>query len=226
MSTTRSTAALALALLAALPAAAQDNTVRLGMFLVTYDAKAGDVAGPYTPPGLNLKVDSITTPYLAYLRRFTDHLQAELAVGVPPTTRTVGKGPARVGSVPFDGQELGTSKWLSPSLLGEYVFLDPGSPVRPYVGVGVNFTRFFDNTSTQAGNEANGGPTSIRLTNSWGPAATLGLSFNLGGRWSAIASYSYARIRSDYTSDTSGVVRTTTIDFRPSAWVVAAGYSF
>ncbi len=41
-----------------------------------------------------------------------------------------------------------------------------------------------------------------------------------------LASYSLARVNSHYRSDTSGVIRETTIHFNPRAWIVAAGYSF
>ena len=39
----------------------------------------------------------------------------ELAFGVPPETKTVGKGPATLGSVPYAGATIATSKWAAPS---------------------------------------------------------------------------------------------------------------
>ena len=229
MTTLRRTLTFSLALAAAaLPALAEDydNTVRLGMFIVTYDAKAPDVSGPFTPTGLNLKVDTIYTPYLAYIRHLNQNFELQFAFGVPPTTKSIGVGPAKVGSVPFDGQEVSTTKWFSPSLLLDYTFFPSTTFFRPYLGVGVNFTKFYDNTATAAGNAANGGPTSISLTNCWSPAATVGFKLTFDPHWHAIASYSYANIRSDYTSNTDGIIRTTNIKFNPAAFVVAAGYSF
>jgi len=217
-----------LALLAAAPALAQEgnNSVRVGAYLVSYDAKAADISGPFTPTGLNLKVDSLATPYLAYLRNLTPHWTLELTAGVPPTAKTIGVGPATLGSVPFNGQNVATSKWFSTSLLAEYVFLKQTSWYRPFLGAGVNFTHFFDNTSTASGNAVNGGPTSIHLSNSFGPAATAGLIFNLGRGFEATASYSFARVKSDFSSNTSGIIRTTNIDFKPTTWVLAVGYNF
>src|SRR5882757_2663323 len=88
-------------LLAAIPALAADsvqsNEIRVGAYFVMYDAKADDLTGPYVPPGVNVDVNDVTTPYFAYLRRLTPHLVAQLAAGVPPKTETVGKGPATVG---------------------------------------------------------------------------------------------------------------------------------
>ena len=57
-------------------------------------------------------------------------------------------------------------------MLLEYNFLNENSPFRPFLGVGVNYTTFYDRDSTAAGNAASGGPTKISLTSSVGPAVT------------------------------------------------------
>jgi len=202
------------------------NEVRLGAYFISYASTASDLSGPFTPPGINLRVGDVTTPYLAYLRSVAPHWTLELAAGVPPTTHTYGKGPATVGSVPFDGQEVATAKWFSPSLLLEYKFLDPSRAFQPFVGAGINYTRFYDLNSTPAGDAANGGPTRITLSSSIGPAATVGASYRITREISVMASYSVAGINSDYRSDTAGVVRTTTVHFNPRTWVAAVGYSF
>ena len=85
MTTLRRTLTFSLALgAAALTALAEDynNTVRLGLFIVSYDAKAPDVSGPFTPPGLNLKLDTIYTPYLAYIRHLNQNFELQFAFGV------------------------------------------------------------------------------------------------------------------------------------------------
>jgi len=209
------------------PALAQDyNTVRGGLYSVFYHTKADDVSGPFTPPGLNATVPNINTLYFAYLRRLTANLVVELTAGLPPQTDIVGKGPNRVGSVPYNGQVLGHVTWLSPSVLLEYVFFDESARWRPYVGAGVNYTHFFDREVNANGQAALGGPTSISQSNSIGPAGTVGLSFTPKQHWEVIASLSYARVKSDLTLNTEGVIRRTTADFRPVALVIAAGWKF
>jgi len=205
---------------------ANPNELRAGLYFVHHAVTADDLSGPFTPAGINLSVDNVTTLYLAYIRRFDPHWSVEFAGGVPPETKTKGKGPAVVGSVPFDGQEVATAKWLSPSVLVDYTFLDPSSAFRPYVGVGVNFTHFYELNSTPAGDAANGGPTHIRLTNSFGPAATVGLSYRITDQINVYGSFSVARVNSHYTSETSGVVRETHIHFNPRAAVISVGYAF
>lgn len=202
------------------------NDVRAGMYFVYFDSHATDISGPYAPSGLNLKVNNLETLYLAYVRSFSNHFMVELAFGYPPLTKTVGSGPATLGSVPYNGQTIATARWLSPTLLAEYEFGDANSRWRPYVGAGVNYTKFLSRQSTAAGDAASGGPTSISLPSSLGPAVTAGLSYEITDRWHVYASYSVARVNSHLTADTAGILRTSQIEFWPMTLVVSAGYSF
>jgi outer membrane protein len=217
---------LALGLFSRQALAQDDNIARIGMYSIFYHVKADDVSGPFTPPGLNATVPNINTLYLAYVRRLTSHLYVELTAGVPPQTDIVGKGPNRVGSVPYNGQVLGHVTWLSPSALLHYVFFDESSWWRPYVGVGVNYTHFYDREVNANGRAALGGPTSISQSNSIGPAGSFGVTFKPKEHWEVIGSLSYARVKSDLTLNTEGVVRHTTADFRPVALVIAIGRKF
>jgi len=221
-----SCAACAAGFMLTTPAQAQDNSVRLGLYGVFYHVKASDVSGPFVPPGVNLDVKNLVTPYFAYIREFGSSLQVEVAAGWPPNSKTIGKGPATLGSVPYNGQEIATAKWFSPTVLLEYRFLDPTSPIRPFVGVGLNYTHFFARKSTAAGDAANGGPTSISLTDSFGPAATIGASWRFMPAWTLNLSYSASKVKSDLTADTAGIIRTSHINFNPQALVVSVGYLF
>lgn len=202
------------------------NSIRVGIYSVDYRISAQDVSGPFTPAGINLTVQHVNTLYLGFIRRLNTEWDLELATGIPPKTHTIGKGPATVGSVPFDGQEVATAKWFSPSLLLEYKFLGDADALRPYVGAGINYTRFYDLVSTPAGDAANGGPTRISLSSSIGPVATVGLVYRFTRELHATLSYSLARVNSNYESDTSGVIRRTTIHFNPRIVVASLGYAF
>jgi outer membrane protein len=203
-----------------------DNQLRVGMYYIHYASNADDISGPYTPPGLNLRIDDLETLYLAYVRRLSTHFELELAVGYPPLTKTVGRGPAELGSVPYNGQVISTARWLAPSLLLNYKFFDDSSALRPYVGIGVNYTDFYSRQSTAAGNAVTGGPTSISLPSSIGPLGAVGLSYRISDRFHAYASYSASYVHSRLTADTAGLIHTSNIDFNPRALVVSVGYSF
>jgi outer membrane protein len=202
------------------------NTFRAGVYEIFYHVKADDLQGPFVPPGVNLDLKNTQTAYFAYIRRLNSYLDLEVAFGVPPKTKTVGKGPAAVGSVPYNGQIIATSKWLAPSVLLDYKFFSESAALRPYIGVGVNYTTFYDRQVTAAGQAGTGGPTRLSLSASVGPVGTVGLKYQPATRWSVIASYSISRVDSDLKTDTAGTIRTTHVKFGPQAFVIAAGYSF
>jgi outer membrane protein len=203
-----------------------NNTFRIGEYWLFYHVYADNLSGPFVPAGANLTVKNVQTPYLAYLRRLSPHFTVELAFGIPPLTKTYAKGPAMFGSVPYNGEEISTARWFAPTVFMQYLFLDESCPLRPYLGVGLNYVVFYDRNSTAAGNAAAGGPTSISLPNSIGPAATVGLRYQLPHNFSLSASYSAARVQSTLTAHTGGESRTSDISFGPQSLVVAAGYSF
>ena len=203
-----------------------NNNVRVGAYYITYDTQADDLRGPYVPPGVGIKLKDVITPYFAYVRRLNPHFSVELALGAPPLTKTYGKGPAKLGSVPYNDQEIVTARWLAPTLLLNYTFFDESVRLRPYIGAGINYTRFYSRQSTPAGDAASGGPTSISLTTSVGPAATIGLSYRITRQFFLYGSLSASQVDSDLTANTAGVLRRTHVSFGPRAAVLAAGYSF
>ena len=222
--------ALAVMLGAATTARADDygaNTVRLGLYSVFYHVSADPLSGPFVPPGeLNLDVKNVNTLYMAYVRDIGSHINAELALGLPPKTETVARGPATVGSVPYNGQVISSARWLSPSLVFNYLFFSKDSLLRPYIGAGVNYTHFYDRQSTAAGNAVAGGPTQIDLQNSFGPVGTVGVRLRLPRAFSAYVSYSFSRVRTHLTANTLGEIRTTNVSFGPEALVASVGWSF
>jgi outer membrane protein len=231
MRATQSIAALATALAlaaGAAPALAQEknNTVRLGLYALFWHTAADDVKGPFVPPGVTADVGNVQTVYLAYIRRLSPHFDLELAAGVPPKTDTIGKGPASLGSVPWNGQVVGSVKWFSPTLLLHYKFRDESATLRPYIGAGINFTHFYDRQINAAGDAALGGPTSVNLKNSIGPAATVGLYYHIRDNFSAIASFSVSEVGSKLEAHTAGLTRKSNVEFNPHAFVIALGYSF
>src|SRR5690349_21243953 len=104
-----------------------NNTFRVGMYAIFYHVSADNLSGQYVPAGVNLDVKDTQTTYLAYIRRLNESFDIELAFGVPPKTETVGKGPATLGSVPYNGVVISTVKWAAPSALLEYKFLPESS---------------------------------------------------------------------------------------------------
>jgi outer membrane protein len=202
------------------------SDVRLGSESVFYHTSADDISGPYVPPGVNLKAENLETLYIAYVVHLPENLAVELAIGYPPLAKIKGEGPATLGSVPYNGQVISSARWIAPTLLLEYNFLDASYKWRPYIGAGVNYTTFYDRDSTAAGNAASGGPTKLSLTASVGPAGTAGISYHISDRWAAHASYTISQVKTNLTADTVGIIRTSRISFGPQVLVFSVGYSF
>lgn len=102
-----------------------------------------------------------------------------------------------LGALPFKHRldsnlgRLGQTKHLPPTLSLQYHFL-PNSNIQPYVGVGVNYTHFFDTESAGALQGS-----TLKIKNSWGLAAQVGVDIALNKDWFLNADLRYIDIRPD-----------------------------
>lgn len=221
----------ALALAASGTAQAQSVTLKLGLVNIDPQSSASAVSGPFTPADtLSLKVQSKSTLFFSAATPINDQWEAELALGVPPThdVSLVILNPAALPAsvAAQDGALVAKVRQVAPTLFANYKFGDSNSQIRPFVGIGINYTRFDKTESTGVNDAVNGGPTTIKLTDSMGPAAQLGISAKLGGPWSITGVWSTARVKTKVTTNTLGIERTADIVFHPSVFTVALGYSF
>ena len=154
--------------------------------------------------------------------------EVELAMGFPPTHDVTAKlAPSLPSHVQvLNGQVIAKVRQVAPTLFFNYKFGDPGSTWRPFVGAGINYTKFDKRESTAAGNQLNGGPTDIRLSDSWGLAAQAGVSYRLNDQWSLNAAVATARVKTHLTATTAGQARKIDIRFRPTVITLSAGYVF
>ena len=208
------------ALSAAAPAFAQEDIVQVGGVFFDIHSSATDAQGPLTPPGANLKVGNATTLGFTYLHMFDDHFGGAFLLGVPPTNDVDGKGAlAPLG-------KISSVKSESPTFMAEYFFNQKNDTWRPYVGAGINFTKFTDAKATGSLNAALGGPTSISLENSTGLALQVGVHYNINQNWLLDANLVKADVKSKQTSTTGFIQRTQTIDFNPLVYSFNVGYRF
>ena len=157
---------LALALAAsATPALAQsrgDFTLGVGVHNVEPKSNNGALAGGTLPLDIGSDVrPTITGEY--FLR---DGLGIEVLAALPFQHDISVKGVGRVGS----------TKHLPPTVSLQYHF-NNGGKVSPLLGVGLNYTTFFqeDTTGALAG-------TRLELGDSWGAAVHAGVDFRIGTR--------------------------------------------
>jgi outer membrane protein len=215
------------AVVAAGAAQAQQNTVYIGGASIQLDSRSTELQGPAgtTRPGAFIEVGDADTIVFGYKRALGDNLELDLALGVPPRHKSYGRGIL----TPFG--QISSVKQVAPTLFLNYKFLDPKAQVRPFVGLGLNHTRFTGGKSTPAGDLASGGPTTVSLKSSTGLAWQAGATVRLQDRWSLTGVVGQAKVKSDATATTADpalgtVRRTTTIDFRPTVFALSLGYSF
>jgi outer membrane protein len=201
-----------------------ENTIRVGVAHLGIHSKSDDFStnGPafLTPQPAGITVDDATTLMIAFTRRLNANLDLDVVLGIPPKHDVQGRGTL----APFG--VVSKVKQASPTVFINYNFGDEQNRLRPFVGLGVNYTRFFDAESTSSGNLASGGPTKIELSDSWGLAVQAGLNYKLADRWSVFGSVATADVKSDLKATTGSIERRTKIEFRPVAVSVGVGYSF
>lgn len=150
--------ATALAVLAALPVAAQEaGTITFGLGLHAVDPKSnnGDLAG------MAASVGSSTRPTITVEYFIRDNLGIELLAALPFKH-----------DVKLNGTKVASVKQLPPVLSLQYHFAN-STRVTPFVGLGVNYTNFFSEDSALG---------DLKLKNSWGLAAHIGADIALNDK--------------------------------------------
>lgn len=122
----------------ALPAAAQEaqgNWLLRARAVRIDTANHSDAIGALAVPADAIHVNDKTIPEIDVTYFFTPHIAAELVLTVPQKQRVTITQSALGGPV-----DIGTFKHLPPSLMLQYHFIPDGT-VRPYAGIGLNYTR-------------------------------------------------------------------------------------
>ena len=194
-------------------ALAQDNTVKFGVArYTTHSSTTGVKSADTLLVGADAKTGDATTLVFEYERLISPNWGVELALGIPPKIKA-----KATGSIAFLGDDILSAKNVTPTLFVNYHFGASGDPWRPYVGVGVNYTKFVSIESRLAPD--------VQMSNSVGPAVKAGLEYALSKEWSLFASVTALQVKSDLVA-TSSTVLTTTIDFRPVVYSFGAAYRF
>lgn len=157
--------AAAVALMAAVPAVqAQESPWLVRVRAVDLDSANKENYGPAT-----LTVNDKVIPEVDISYFFSPNLAAELILTYP-----------QKHTFYADGTSIGTLKHLPPTLSLQYHFTDLGA-FKPYVGAGVNFTRFSSVNVALPGTP----PTQLDVKrNSFGLALQAGVDYALDKNWS------------------------------------------
>jgi outer membrane protein len=188
---------------------AGDIIVRAGVAMV-----APNESSPVVADIAEFGVDSDVQLGLNFGYMLTDNVGIEL-LAASPFSHDVSLG--ELG-------KIADSKQLPPTLVAQYYFGDPQSALRPYIGLGVNFTNFYDNEFTQEAKDL--GLNNLSLSNSWGLAGQVGLDYQIDKRWLVNASVWYAQISTDVSFDMGADHMVVETDIDPWVYMISVGYTY
>ncbi len=167
--------------------------------------------------GAELAVDSNTIPEIDFSYYITKNIAAELilATGTRHDVKVKGDAGAAVGN-----QGLGSVNLLPPTLTIQWHF-NPDQMIDPYVGAGVNYTRFMDKSLTFSSGAAVAGLPIKVDTNSFGMALQAGVDINLKDGWLINADVKKVWIDTDVKANIGGWKKIDSLDIDP--WVFGLG---
>lgn len=161
-----------------------------------------------------LEAEDKVFPEVDFTYFITKNLAAELILTYPQRH-----------DLKFAGTGIGSIKHLPPTLTLQYHFIPEGT-VRPYVGAGINYTRFMSvkiNAQPAVGVDA---PIDVDR-NSFGLAGQLGVDFKVADNWFINLDAKYVRIKADNVHITSGVLAGTKVtDLGINPWLFSAGVGY
>jgi outer membrane protein len=158
-------------------ACASDNgnwAVRFGAHVVDPQSDNGRLAG------MKASVGSDTKPTASIEYLFTPNWGIEALAALPFSHE-----------VKLDGQRAATTRQLPPVIGANYHFL-PDATVSPFLGLGINYTYFFDTKGRGLLQGAR-----VTAADSWGAAAHAGMDVRLSQAWLFTADVRWIDIRSD-----------------------------
>src|SRR5690554_14253 len=204
---------------------AGDILVRAGVVTVTTsESTSGVMVDGTTDLGGEATLNNNTQLGLNFAYMVTNKVAVEL-LGASPFEHDVAIKGTDAGAV--DGA-LGKVKHLPPTLSAVYFPLDAGSAFQPYVGVGVNYTWFFDEETTASAESNTPSLTNLKVKNSWGWAAQIGADYMLTENIMLNGQIRYIDIDTEATVDVAGGAAhaVVDVDIKPVVYMVGLGYKF
>ena len=208
---------------AALPALAQQAAQQEGSWMVRgrvmnlgmankSTAGTGTIVTPALLPADSIAADNKTIPEVDITYFFSKNWAAELVLTIPQ------KDNVRITQGAL-AEPLGNFKFLPPTLSLQYHFM-PDANFRPYVGVGINYTKI----SGVSLNSTAGGPLSLEKSStglSWG----AGFDYKLAPKWFLNVDARKMYIESDVFQNSNGQ-KISTLKLDPFAVSLGIGYRF
>ncbi|EKN4686887.1 outer membrane protein OmpW [Yersinia ruckeri] len=186
-----------------------DYIFRAGTATVRPNASSDNVLGHGSFGADNNTQLGLTFSYLV-----TDNIGLEL-LAATPFRHKIGLG--RMG-------DIAEVKQLPPTLMAQYYFGDKQDKLRPYLGIGLNYTTFFDEKFNNTGGRAQ--LTDLSVKDSWGVAGQAGVDYMVSENWMVNMSVWWINIETDVKFKAAGEEKSIKTRLDPWVFMFGAGYRF
>jgi len=202
---------------------AGDLIVRAGITSVQPDESSSVVTldGSSLGSDSGISVDNNTQLGLTATYMLTNNWGLEVLAATPFKHTVYAQG-ATLTSLGVN--KIADIKHLPPTLSAIYYF-DLNNAIQPYLGLGVNYTIFFNENASSDLTSALG-KSDVSLDNSWGISPQIGFDYQLNSDWFVNGAARYIDISTDATITTaSGVVRVSA-DIDPMVYTLSIGFKY
>lgn len=187
--------------------------VRVGAAQVAPDASSGTVLGG------GVDVEDATSLGFSGTWFYSPHIGIEILAALPFEHDIVGTGALK-------GVDIGSTKHLPPTVSLQYYPLTENK-FQPYIGIGLNYTTFFDSNTSDTLDSALNGSTDISLDDSTGVAFQLGADFQVAENWYLNAAVWKIDIETTADISVNGAhAASVDVAIDPLVYMLGVGYSF
>lgn len=184
-----------------------DWLIRGRAIYISPNEDTGSVTGAVV--GSKVSVRGALMPELDFTYMATDHIGLELILATAEHNLQ--------GNGALSGTKVGSIWLLPPTLLAQYHFY-PTKKFQPYVGAGINYTVIYAEDTPIAG-------TKLRLDNSVGFAAQVGMDYMINDDWFVNVDFKYICIDTK-AKLTGAVAGTAKVDIDPFIFGLGVGRRF
>lgn len=194
--------------------------LRGGATRIKPNVDSGDLSPPaFAGTKADISADTQFSGGFTYM--LTDNVSVDIPLALPYKHDIVGAGAiAGVG-------KIGEVKALPFTIFGQFRFLEAQAPLRPYLGLGLTYAKFYKARSTAALSALTGGtpsnPTTISVKSKFALTPQLGATWLIDERWFVDASWSRTFLKTRTTLSTG---QTLDAKINPDAFGVTLGYKF
>ncbi len=197
-----------------------------GIGIIPDDSSNNITANGTTGLGAGVEVNEAFVPEFDITYMITPHWGVEAIAGIAKHDVSIegNDGVLLSGLGINDGFEIFDTWVLPPTVTLQYHFM-PQSNIRPYVGVGINYTAtLFDDATEQL--EAILGPVDVSTSNSWGYALQAGLDYDINDSWFFNVDVKYIDINTTAKLGFTGGNLEVDLDINPFVVGAGVGYRF